>query len=208
MLRATECFAARRCRLNRAGTALPRLAVARALSTPSWVEDLSRLSDQELDAGLRAIKTEKHRREATLIIGAGGAVGKRLCSALTARGHRVIASDRMATLPASVQRSLGERGTCVGSVDVCDLEALRALFHEHADSNTTVWNLAAPLSVETAHDPALAEAVTVGGMANVLHAMAEVCVFVCVRVCVCMCVCVCVLHESPLAGGREAHLLH
>eukprot|EP01043_Picozoa_sp_COSAG02_P028987 COSAG02_NODE_1785_length_10940_cov_9.153399_12_plen_396_part_00 len=86
----------------------------------------------------------------------------------------MIASDRMVTLPTSVQRSVGELGTCVGSVDVCNLEALRALFHEHADANTTVWNLAAPLSVETAHDPKLAEAVTVGGMANVLHAMTEV----------------------------------
>jgi hypothetical protein len=48
-------------------------------------------------------------------------------------------------LPGSLRRSLGELGTCVGSVDVCDVEALRALFHEHADANTTVWNLAAPL---------------------------------------------------------------
>eukprot|EP01043_Picozoa_sp_COSAG02_P006095 COSAG02_NODE_170_length_31534_cov_33.568498_14_plen_540_part_00 len=175
VLRATHCLASRRCRFNPACNGLPRLPVARTLSTStSWLEDLSRLSDQELDARLSAIKAEKHRREATLIIGAGGAVGKRLCSALTARGHRVIASDRMVTLPTSVQRSVGELGTCVGSVDVCDLDALRALFHEHADANTTVWNLAAPLSVETAHDPALAEAVTVGGMANVLHAMAEV----------------------------------
>jgi nucleoside-diphosphate-sugar epimerase len=37
-----------------------------------------------------------------------------------------------------------------------------------------VWNLAAPLSVETALDPAVAEAVTVGGMQNVLSSMAEV----------------------------------
>ena len=45
---------------------------------------------------------------------------------------------------------------------------------EHADENTTVWNLAAPLSVETAMDPAVAEAVTVGGMENVLSVMGEV----------------------------------
>jgi len=37
-----------------------------------------------------------------------------------------------------------------------------------------VWNLAAPLSVETAIDPAVAEAVTVGGMKNVLAAMQRV----------------------------------
>ena len=60
----------------------------------------------------------------------------------------MIASDRMEKLPSSLKRSLGELGTCVGSVDVCDVEAVRALFHEHADANTTVWNLAAPLSVD------------------------------------------------------------
>jgi len=111
---------------------------------------------------------------ATLIIGAAGAVGKRLCAALTERGHRVIASDRMKSLPGSLKRSMGALGTCVGSVDVCDADALRALFREHADEHTTVWNLAAPLSVETAMDPAVAEAVTVGGMSKVLDAMGEV----------------------------------
>lgn len=37
-----------------------------------------------------------------------------------------------------------------------------------------MWNLAAPLSVETALDPAVAEAVTMGGMSKVLTAMREV----------------------------------
>ena len=48
------------------------------------------------------------------------------------------------------------------------------LFKKHADEDTTVWNLAAPLSVETAMDPSVAEAVTVGGMEKVLSAMASV----------------------------------
>lgn len=112
---------------------------------------------------------------ATIIIGAGGAVGKRLCAALAANGTRVIASDRMPALGGAMKRMLEPMGgTTVGSVDVCDADALRALFHEHGDENTTVWNLAAPLSVETAMDPTMAEAVTVGGMGNVLHAMSEV----------------------------------
>merc|ERR1719352_1892846 len=80
----------------------------------------------------------------------------------------------MTTLPNSLQRSVADRGTCIGGVDVCNMKALQALFYEHADANTTVWNLAAPLSVETAKDPAVAEAVTVGGMQNVLSSMAEV----------------------------------
>ena len=111
---------------------------------------------------------------ATIIIGAAGAIGKRLCAALTARQTRVIAADRQ-TIAGSFARAMEKnRGTCVGGVDVRDAAGLRRLFREHADENTTVWNLAAPLSVETALDPALAEAVTVGGMQNVLSAMAEV----------------------------------
>lgn len=111
---------------------------------------------------------------ATLIIGAAGAVGKRLCAALTARGTRVIASDRMDELPGSLRLAMGGLGTCIGAVDVCDADALKSLFRDHADETTTVWNLAAPLSVETAMDPAVAEAVTVGGMEKVLEAMSTV----------------------------------
>ena len=110
----------------------------------------------------------------TLIIGAAGAVGKRLCGALTQKGTRVIAADRM-HIAGSLARIMEKNsGTCVGGVDVCDADGLKRLFHEHCDERTTVWNLAAPLSVETALHPELAEAVTVGGMQNVLSAMAEV----------------------------------
>jgi nucleoside-diphosphate-sugar epimerase len=80
----------------------------------------------------------------------------------------------MEKLPTSLARAMGDLGTCVGGVDVRDADALNALFREHADENTTVWNLAAPLSVETAMDPSVAEAVTVGGMENVLDAMKAV----------------------------------
>jgi threonine 3-dehydrogenase len=121
-----------------------------------------------------AVKSEKSRRQSTLIIGAAGAIGKRLCAALAARGHRVIASDRMEHMPGSIKRAIGDIGTCVGGVDVRDEKAVRSLFETYADANTTVWNLAAPLSVETALDPAVAEAVTVGGMKNVLRAMSQV----------------------------------
>jgi len=118
------------------------------------------------------------KKPATLIIGAAGAIGKRLCQALTERGTRVIASDRMdvagslARVMEPNERRLG--GACVGGIDVCDPETVARLFREYADERTTIWNLAAPLSVETALDPAVAEAVTVGGMRNVLSAMADV----------------------------------
>ena len=114
-------------------------------------------------------------RPSALIVGAAGAVGKRLCKALSERGHRVIASDRMPTLPGSIQRDVvPSGGITVGGVDVTNLASLEALFREHADEHTAVWNLAAPLSVETALDPAVAEAVTIGGMQNVLEAMRTV----------------------------------
>ena len=65
-------------------------------------------------------------------------------------------------------------GECVGGIDVTNASTVRKLFREHGNESTTVWNLAAPLSVETALNPELAEAVTIGGMGNVLDAMAEV----------------------------------
>merc|ERR1719183_1988718 len=135
---------------------------------------LTSASDADLVETRKAIEAEQKRRQSTLIIGAAGAVGKRLCAALTAAGHRVVASDRMVKLPGTLERSIGDAGTCVGSIDVTDAAAVTKLFEEHADANTTVWNLAAPLSVETAMDPAVAEAVTMGGMRNVLDAMAKV----------------------------------
>ena len=72
----------------------------------------------------------------------------------------MVASDRMEKLPNSLKRSMGNLGTCVGSIDVCNADALRVLFREHADEFTTVWNLAAPLSVET---PAVGAKLVSGG---------------------------------------------
>jgi nucleoside-diphosphate-sugar epimerase len=80
----------------------------------------------------------------------------------------------MKKMPGSLESIVGDLGKTVGGIDVCDADALSKLFRDHADENTTVWNLAAPLSVETAMDPKVAEAVTVGGMRNVLNAMSEV----------------------------------
>lgn len=106
-----------------------------------------------------------------LIIGAAGAVGKRLCAALSRAGAEVVAADRMQFIPSTVRATAH---TCVGSIDVRDADALRTLFRDHADEHTTVWNLASPLSVETAMRPEIAEAVTIGGMTNTIEAMKEV----------------------------------
>jgi len=104
----------------------------------------------------------------SLIIGAGGAIGKQLARALKQAGSQVIAVDRMQHLSKSVTENAS---VAVGGVDIRDKDAVLAVMKKHTDKDTTVWNLAAPLSVETAMDPKVAEAVTVGGMRNVLEAM-------------------------------------
>jgi len=104
-----------------------------------------------------------------LIIGAAGAVGKRLVSALAARGERVVAADRIAVMP-DVLKS--QAMTCVTGIDVRSFRDVKQLFQRHRYVHT-VWNLAAPLSIETAMDPEVAKGVTVTGMRNVLWAMYE-----------------------------------
>ena len=105
----------------------------------------------------------------TLVIGGAGAIGRRLIAALLARDGpgSVIAALRTTPLPPA----LASQCTCVFNVDVCREGAVAALFREHGPSIACVWNLAAPLSVETAADPQLARATTVGGMSRILHAM-------------------------------------
>lgn len=105
----------------------------------------------------------------TLVIGAAGAIGKRLVGALSARGERVIAADKVAVMPDVVK---SQAMTSVTGVDVRDFQSVRRLFQRHRYVER-VWNLAAPLSVETALDPIVAERVTVNGMRNILWAMYE-----------------------------------
>ena len=52
-----------------------------------------------------------------------------------------------------------------------DAASLDALFAARGAELRAVWNLVAPLSVETASDPGAAEDVTVGGMRRVIAAM-------------------------------------
>ena len=65
----------------------------------------------------------------TLVIGAAGAVGKRLCQALRNAGSIVIAADRREHLPSSVK---DVAHTLVGGADVRDPEGMELLFKEHA----------------------------------------------------------------------------
>jgi len=79
---------------------------------------------------MRCQSTISKDSPATLIIGAAGAVGKRLTAALSAQGTRVIASDRMDKLPGTLTSSLGPGSIAVGGVDVTDSAALMNLFKE------------------------------------------------------------------------------
>lgn len=100
-----------------------------------------------------------------LIVGACGAVGKRLLQALSTRGTRVVAADRLPVFPPQVEQLAAATEP---NVDVRDGEALRRVLKNHPEVNT-IWNLAAPLSVETALDPSVANEITIGGMRNVLE---------------------------------------
>ena len=108
----------------------------------------------------------------TLIIGAAGAIGRRLIAALLSRSgpFSVIAALRTTPLPPA----LAAQCICEFNTDVRSEASLRALLTKHAASIGWIWNLAAPLSVETAADPALAHDTTVGGMARLLRCMQEV----------------------------------
>lgn len=85
-----------------------------------------------------------------------------LCS-VTAALHRTPLPD---DLRSSVISEFG--------VDVQNPASLRAVFERHRENIDVVWNLAAPLSVDTANDPDLALRITVGGMRTILECMKEV----------------------------------
>ncbi len=105
----------------------------------------------------------------TLIIGAAGAIGKALTAGILEKhGEKsVLAALRNTAL----EEPLASRVVSEFGVDVQNEESLRELFAKHAGEVEVVWNLAAPLSVDTAKDPKVAFDVTVGGMERLLKVM-------------------------------------
>ena len=79
----------------------------------------------------------------SLVIGAAGAIGKRLIAGLTSRGDHVVAALRRTPLPDHLQIAVAAQEM---GINVTDLESLRGVFKKHPDIHA-VWNLAAPLSV-------------------------------------------------------------
>ena len=103
-----------------------------------------------------------------LIIGAAGAIGRALTESLLDAGVPVVAALRRTPLPDAV--SGHSLLTQVFGVDCLSASSIESVFASNPTVQT-VWNLAAPLSVETAADPLLAHDVVVGGMDRVLQAM-------------------------------------
>ena len=105
---------------------------------------------------------------AVFIIGAAGAIGSQLTAHLLMKGIPVVAGLRRSKLPAYLTSHpllVTELG-----VDCQNAASIERVLANHP-SIETVWNLAAPLSVETSSDPALAYDVVVNGMDRLLKAM-------------------------------------
>lgn len=98
----------------------------------------------------------------SLVIGAAGAIGKRLINGLTSRGDHVIAALRRTPLPDHLQIAVAAQEM---GVNVTDVDSLRAVFKKHPTIHT-VWNL-------EEHDPGAAEPKAAESMSNILQVMRE-----------------------------------
>jgi nucleoside-diphosphate-sugar epimerase len=104
-----------------------------------------------------------------LIIGASGAIGLQLVEALIEKygPGSVVAALHRTPLPPH----LASRCICEFGFDICKEETITALLAKYSGQLRAVWNLAAPLSVDTAKNPEKAHDITVGGMKRLLGAM-------------------------------------
>jgi threonine 3-dehydrogenase len=106
-----------------------------------------------------------------VVIGGAGAIGKYLLPQLIQiyGPNSVIAALRSTPLPPDVAQNV----ICEYGFDIRNEDAIRSLFTKYSNSIISVWNLAAPLSVDTANDPQSAYDITVGGMDKLLKCMKE-----------------------------------
>ena len=123
-------------------------------------------TNQQIPAG--SVASEKVMR--IFVIGAAGAIGKCLTEVLLKNGMEVVAALRKTPLPEALTRMPGlfqEFG-----VECTDEASIRSCFEKYPGIDCC-WNLAAPLSVETAGNPDLAYDVVVNGMDRLLKVMRD-----------------------------------
>ena len=111
------------------------------------------------------------KRDRILIIGASGAIGKELVATVSAVHGRgsVIAALRKTPLPIGLESETGVISEF--GIDLRNASSIEVLLSKYGKEIFAIWNLAAPLSVESERDPSLAEDVTVGGMRRLIKAM-------------------------------------
>lgn len=103
-----------------------------------------------------------------LVIGAAGAIGQVLVQKMLEEGWTVVVALHRSPMPESV---CGHPNLVqVFGVDARKKDTLERAFTGHGDVDV-VWMLAAPLSVESAHDPEAARDLVVGGMQRLLDVM-------------------------------------
>jgi len=104
-----------------------------------------------------------------IVTGGAGFIGSNLVDALLARGERVVVVDNLSTGRRQNLDGALEQGAELHELDVCDGEALRALFERERPE--LVFHLAAQIDVRrSVSDPAADARVNVEGTINVLAA--------------------------------------
>lgn len=119
------------------------------------------------------VPSKKTITKTVLVIGAAGAIGKKLVEQLLTQNVHVIAAIRKTPLPIRL-RQYQQSGLLAQEfgVDVRDRTCLFNVFQKYQRIDV-VWMLAAPLSLEAAQNPNYSREVVVGGMENILSVMNE-----------------------------------
>ena len=122
-------------------------------------------------ARLQKVRPHESSTKYVLVIGCSGAIGQRLVSGLLRRGYEVVAPLHRTPLPKEL--ATNEHVHQEFGFDIRSMEKVDQLFKKYARKVECVWNLAAPLSVESEKDSSYAEDITVRGMERILACMAK-----------------------------------
>ncbi|MFG0306505.1 MAG: SDR family NAD(P)-dependent oxidoreductase [Phycisphaerales bacterium JB040] len=88
-------------------------------------------------------------RTNTLIIGAAGGIGRRLCAQLAEEGHTLVLAGRTKSKLDGLAGELGESVAATAELDATDFDAVSDLFGEHELSGAV--NLAGSILLKPAH---------------------------------------------------------